>query len=91
MILDIPNTFTQTNILDKNEKKIIMKIRGHLVDILLEIDKKKHRDFIIYYSKEKLLHTKILKALCSILIASILQYKKFRKVIEVIEYDKNPL
>jgi len=89
MILDISNTFVQTNILDKNSEKIIMKIRGSLADIPLEIDENKHKDFVIYHRKEKLLYIKMLKVLCGILVASISCYKKFRKDIEVIEHEVN--
>ena len=86
MTLEISNTFFQTNILNENREKIITKIRGSLVDIFLEIDKEKYREFVIYYEKEKLLCTKILKVLCSMFVASILYYEKLRKDIEVIEY-----
>ena len=88
-MLDISNAFVQTNISDKNSEKIIIKIRGLLVDILLEIDKDKHEDFVICHRKEKLLYVKILKALHSMLIASILHCKNLRKDIEVI-YEVNP-
>ena len=90
MTLDISNTFVQTDILDKDSKKIIMKIRGLLIDILLEIDEDKCKDFIIYPGKDKLLCIKMLKVSHSILVASILCYKKFRKNIEVIEHKVNP-
>ena len=79
----------QTDILDNDGKNIIMKIRGLLVDILLEIDEKKCRDFMIYNGKDKLLYIKMLKVLHSILTASIPYYKKFRKDIEVIGYEAN--
>ena len=83
IILDILNAFAQANILDKDSEKIIVKIRGLLVDILLEIDKDKHKDFIICYGKEKLLYVKMLKTSHSMLAASILCCKKFRKDIKV--------
>ena len=39
MILDIPNAFVQTTIPQgEKDEKIIMKIRGVFVDLLLEID-----------------------------------------------------
>ena len=90
MILDIPNAFAQIDIPEKDSKKIIMKIMGSLVDILLEIDEDKHEDFIICHSKEKLPNMKILKVLCSVLVASILCYEKFRKDIKVIGHEANP-
>ena len=90
MILDIHNTFVQIDVLDKDSKKITMKIRESLVGILLEIDKDKHKDFIIYCRKEKLLCVKMIKASHSMLMTSILCCKKFRKDIEVMWHKVNP-
>ena len=90
IILDILNAFAQANIPDKDSEKIIIKIRSLLVDILLEIDKDKHEDFIIYYGKEKLLYMKMLKTSHSMLAASILYCKKFRRNIEAIGHTVNP-
>ena len=88
--LYISNAFIQIDILDKNSEKIIMKIRGLLVGISLEIDENKYIDFIICCRKEKFLYAKILKILYSIMpIASILYCKKFRKDIEVIWHEIN--
>ena len=89
-MLDISNTFMQTDVWDKDSEKIIMKIRGSLVGILLEIDKDKHEDFIIYFGKNKLLYAKILKVLHDMLMASILHYKNFRKDINTIGHKANP-
>ena len=58
MVLDIPNTFIQTDILCTDSEKIIMKIRDSLVDILSEIYKDIYKDFVIYYSEEKFLSVK---------------------------------
>ena len=66
-----------------------MQIRDSLVDILLEIDEVKYRDFIIYCSKYKLLYIKILKVLHGMLTTSTLCYKKFKKDIEVIGHEVN--
>jgi hypothetical protein len=66
-----------------------MKIRDLLADTLLEIDKDKHKDFVICYRKEKLFYVKMLKALHSVLTTSILYYKKFRENIEAIEHKVN--
>ena len=46
----------QIDIQDKNGKKIIMKIKGSLVGILLEIDENKCKDFIILQKREITLH-----------------------------------
>jgi hypothetical protein len=89
MTLDIPNAFVQTKIpLDGD--KIIMKIRGQLVDILLEICPGVYDDYVRFEGKSKVLYVRMLKALYGMLISSILYYKKFRKDIESIGFEVNP-
>jgi hypothetical protein len=89
MTLDIPNAFTQTDIaLDGN--KIIIKIRGQLVDILLELCPGVYDDYVIDEGKYKIMYVSMLKALYGMLISSILYYKKFRKDIELIGFEVNP-
>jgi hypothetical protein len=46
MTLDIPNAFVQTKIALDGDK-IIMKIRGQLIDILLEICPGVYNDYVI--------------------------------------------
>ena len=87
--LDVPNAFVQTPI-PKSGEKIIMKIRGRLVDILTEICPGVYDDHMIYEGKHKVLYVKMLMALYGMLIASILYYKKFRKDIESIGFKVNP-
>jgi hypothetical protein len=89
MTLDIPNAFVQTKI-PLNGDKIIMKIRGQLVDILLEICPGVYDDYVRYEGKNKVLYVRMLKALYGMLISSILYYKKFRKDIESIGFAVNP-
>ena len=92
MTLDVPNTFVQAPIPDDNEK-VIMKIRGRLVDILVEIDHDKYSPFVYETGKaekDRILYVKMKKALYGMLKASILYYKKFKKDIENIGYKVNP-
>jgi hypothetical protein len=89
MTLDIPNAFVQTTI-SQDGDKIIMKIRGQLVDILLEICPGVYDDYVINDGKHKILYVRMLKALYGMLISSILYYKKFRKDIESIGFEVNP-
>jgi hypothetical protein len=89
MTLDIPNAFVQTPI-PKGGEKIIMKIRGRLVDLLLEICPGVYDDYVVYEGKNKVLYVKMLMALYGMLISSILYYKKFRKDIESIGFEVNP-
>jgi hypothetical protein len=62
MTADIPNAFVQTKI-DQDEEKIIMKIRGPLVDMLLEIDEQTYKDYVTVEGNEKVLYVVMLKAL----------------------------
>jgi hypothetical protein len=89
MTLDIPNAFMQTPV-PKSGEKIIMKIRGRLVDILTEICPGVYNDYVIYKGKHKVLYVKMLMALYEMLISSILYYKKFRKDNESIGFEVNP-
>jgi hypothetical protein len=89
MTLYIPNAFVQTEI-SLDGDKIIKKIRGQLVDILLELCPGVYDDYVIDKGKHKILYVRMLKALYAMLISSILYYKKFRKDIESIGFEVNP-
>ncbi len=89
MTLDVPKAFVQTPIPESGEK-IIMKIRGNLVDILLEICPGVYDKHVLHEGKQKVLYVKMLMALYGMLISSILYYKKFRKDIESIGFEVNP-
>jgi hypothetical protein len=78
MTLDIQNAFLQTKIALDGDK-IIMKIRGQLIDILLEICPGVYNDCVINEGKHKILYVRMLRALYGMLVSSILYYKKFRK------------
>jgi hypothetical protein len=91
MTADIPNAFVQTNIARKNiGERIIMKIRGPLVDILVEIAPEVYADYVTYENGRKILYVEMLKALYGMLQSSLLYYKKFRKDIESIGFVVNP-
>ena len=51
---DIPNAFIQTAVeeLDDDGDRIVMKIRGAMVDMLLELDPK-YEDFALYENGQK--------------------------------------
>jgi hypothetical protein len=91
MTADIPNAFVQTDITkSKNEERTIMKIRGQLVDILVEIAPEQYQDFVRFEGNQKILYVEMLKALYGMLQSSLLYYKKFRKDIEEIGFEINP-
>ena len=89
MTLDIPNAFLQTDI-PQTREKVVMKIRGELVNILMEICPGVYEEYVVYEVKQKVLYVKMMKALYGMMIASILYYKKFRKDIEEIRFEVNP-
>ena len=54
MTLDIPNDFVQTEVPQgKTEEKIIMKLRGALVDMLIDICPGKYEELVVYEGKQK--------------------------------------
>jgi hypothetical protein len=78
MMNDVPNAFVQT-LIPQDREKIIMKIRGQLVDLLLEIAPETYEPYIVYKANKAVLYVQMLRALYGMLIASILYYKKFCK------------
>jgi hypothetical protein len=63
MMLDIPNAFVQTKML-LNGDKIIMKIHGKLVDILLELCPGVYNDCVCDEGRNKAVYVRMLKAFC---------------------------
>jgi hypothetical protein len=91
MTADIPNAFVQTEINDKEMGyRVIMKIRGPLVDILLEIDSNIYSPHVVYEGRSKVLYVKMNMALYGLIISSLLYYKKFKRDIESIGFKVNP-
>ena len=52
-VIDIPNTFIQTQVENENEMTVI-NIRGVLVDLLLEIDPEFYGPFVTTEKKAKM-------------------------------------
>eukprot|EP00957_Ditylum_brightwellii_P057373 4350588-Ditylum_brightwellii.AAC.1 len=63
-----------------------MKIRGLLVDILLELCPGVYKEYVMYEGKSKVLYVCMLLALYGMIISSLLFYKKFRTYIESIRF-----
>jgi hypothetical protein len=62
MTLDVPNAFVQTPIPQTGDK-IIMKIRGSLVDILIEICPGIYDEYVVKEGKQQILYVRMLMAL----------------------------
>ncbi|KAG7371066.1 reverse transcriptase RNA-dependent DNA polymerase [Nitzschia inconspicua] len=91
MTADIPNAFVQTHV-DKQKvgERIIMKIRGLMVDILVEMAPEIYADYVVIENGKKVLYVIMLKALYGMLQSAMLYYNKFRRDIETIGFKVNP-
>lgn len=91
MSIDVPNAFIQTDV-EKNDsdERIMMKICGPLVNMLMDIDPVTYGPYVVYEGESKVLYVKVLKALCGMLISSILFYKKLQKDLESKRFKINP-
>ena len=83
MVNDVPNTFIQSLIeLKPGQERVIMTIVGILVDIPVEKNPARYKDYVVYENGKKVLYVELLKALYGMLSASLMLYKKFRKDLE---------
>ena len=64
MTADIPNAFVQVDI-DEKEKgeRIIMKIRGLIVNMLTELSPETNEKYVVYEGNNKVLYVRMIKAL----------------------------
>ena len=91
MTCDIPNAFIQTEAPRKDKgERIIMKVRGRLVDWLIELDPVGFERFVVIENGQKVLYLLILCAIYGMLEASLLWYRKFRKDLESVGFLFNP-
>jgi Reverse transcriptase (RNA-dependent DNA polymerase) len=90
MTLDIPNAFVQTDMEVNGNERVMMKIRGPLVDMLVSLDAEMYQDYVVIENNMKVLYVQVLKALYGMLQASLLFYKKLRKDLEGIGFKINP-
>ena len=89
--IDIPNFFIQTPVERKpGEDKIILKIRGVLVDMLMQMDPELYGPLIVYENGKKVLYTEVLQAIYGMLQSALLAYKKLRKDLETDGFVFNP-
>ena len=75
MSLDIPNAFVQTDMPEKEVgERIIMKVRGKLVEWLIELDPLRYESKVVYENGLPVLYLEVLKAIYGMLVASLLWY-----------------
>jgi hypothetical protein len=87
--VDIPNAFVQTRVENKKDMAFI-KIRGILVDILVEISPEAYKYYISQYRKgNKQLMVQCQNAMYGTMVASLLYYWKFVKSLMDIDFIIN--
>ena len=89
-VIDIPNACVQMNVEDEKDTAFI-KIRGVLVDILVEIAPDVYQPYVTKDRKgvEQLL-MQCQNALYRTMVASLLYYRKFTKSLTDIDFRINP-
>jgi hypothetical protein len=88
MTSDIPNAFIQAP-MPTGEEKVIMKITGVLVDLLVEIDPEKYSGFVVLEGPKRTIYVEVLQALYGMLQAALVWYKKFCQDLEEIRFTFN--
>jgi hypothetical protein len=81
MTCDIPNAFIQALLpkKDPGEDRVVMKITGVLVDMLVYINPELYGPAVVLENQKKVLYVEVLKAIYGMLEAALLWYKTFRK------------
>ena len=89
--VDIPNAFIQTDVSDNEDgTRVIMKIRGPLVDMLVDLAPEVYANYVTFEGKSKVLYVHVLKAIYGMLRSAMLFYKKLKKDLESIGFKTNP-
>ena len=91
MSADIPNAFIQAQMpeVQEGEERVIMKITGMLVDLMVEIDPGRYGPFVVFENGKKILYVQVLKALYGMLVAALLWYQQFKADLEKIGFIFN--
>ena len=73
----------------EGEERVIMKITGVLVDMLVQLEPQLYGPRIVYEKGRKVLYVQVLRAIYGMLTASLLWYMKFKKDLEGIGFKLN--
>ena len=82
---DIPNAFVQTEIDKNNKNKIIMKIRGELVNILTELEPSTYEKYVSQENNSPILYVRMVKVLYGMLTSALLFYKHFKRILRKLD------
>ena len=93
MIADVPNAFIQAQLpdADKEGERVIMKITGVLVDLLVKLSPETYGPYVVKDKNGKrVLYLQVLRALYGMLVAALLWFKMFKSDLEGIGFEFNP-
>ena len=91
MSLDIPNAYIQALVPAKGVgNRIVMKVRGKLVEWLLEIDPTAYAPHVVIERGVKTLYLVVERAIYGMLEAGLLWYRKLRGDLEELGFVFNP-
>jgi hypothetical protein len=89
-IVDILNAFIQT-VVEDNEDKVVMRIRGHMVDVLVKVAPRVYGPHVLTNKQgRKQLLVECLNAIYGTMVASLLYYRKFTRSLKNQGYVMNP-
>ena len=74
----------------KKGKHIVIKLCGHLVTWLVEIDPITYQSKVVYENGVKILYLEVEKAIYGMLVVALTWYRQVRKDLEAIGFTFNP-
>ena len=91
-IIDIPNAFIQADApeKDKDGDRFTMRIEGPLVDMLVDLEPERYKNYVTYRGMIPVLYVIVTKAIYGMLQAALLFYKKLVKDLQKIGFKINP-
>ena len=88
--INIPNAFIQAENPHKEVgERVIMKVRGRLVEWLIELSPAEYKDKVVYERGVKVLYLLVEKAIYGMLEASLIWYRTLRRDLEQIGFKFN--
>ena len=76
--------FKQKISVKKKGQKLIIKITGALVNMLMKLDTGKLTGYLVYEKGHREIYVVVLRAIYVMLVVSLLQYQKFKKYLRLI-------
>jgi len=91
-VVDVPNAFVQTNNekLEEHHERDIMKIKGSLAMLLVELDPLTYAPYLTEERGVPVIYVEILKAMYGMIKSPLLFYRKLRTDLEQEGFEVNP-